>query len=84
MVDSYIQRCQDPFALLYLLIQLDLAIEKRVQAVGEIAGEIQVLESLNNNVPATQITIIPQMESFWGRNNRGRQHLSLIHIWSSL
>ena len=74
MVDSYIQRCQDPFALLYLLIQLDLAIEKRVQAVGEIAGEIQVLESLNNNVPATQITIIPQMESFWGRNNRGRQH----------
>lgn len=29
MVDTYIQRCQDPFALLYLLIQLDLAIEKR-------------------------------------------------------
>ena len=60
--------------LAYLLLQMDLAIEKRIRSEGELSNKIRILEALNSNHNETAIIILPQLASFWERGGRGTQH----------
>lgn len=76
--DQFISQCDDDFVLAYLLLQMDLAIEKRIRSEGELSNKIRILEALNSNHNETAIIILPQLASFWERGGRGTQHSCLM------